>query len=110
MLLDLVAATSVGTHNLLKKYAPSNRLLFDLLQRSDHRWSLRVSLYSMPYFFGALIIRLTIEAGGPGWFHALFLLLLWNGMKFVHYWPLDLAHRLITRARQAMHSTAPKRR
>lgn len=110
MLLNLAAATSIGTHNLLKKYAPSNRLLFDLLQRTDRYWSLRVSLYSLPYFFGAWIVRLAIEAGGPGWFHLLFLLLFWNGMKFISYWPLDLVRRLIVRARRVMRKVAPEHR
>ena len=110
MLLDLVAATTVGTHNLLKKYAPSNRLLSELLHRTDRHWSLRVSLYSMPYFFGALVVQVALQAGGPGWFHLLFLLLLWNGMKFIHYWPLDLAHRLIARVRQGIRRSAPESR
>lgn len=48
--------------------------------------------------------------GGPGWFHLLFLLLLWNGMEFIHYWPLDLAHRLIAHVRQAIRRSAPENR
>ncbi|QIM18674.1 hypothetical protein G7066_08725 [Leucobacter coleopterorum] len=106
MLLNIVAALSIGTFNLLKKYAPSNRLLRDLCQRADRFWSLRVSLYALPYLFGAWLIRIVIETGGPEWAHILFAILFWNTMKFLPYWPVDMVRRLVARIRRAGGKTA----
>ncbi len=102
MLLNLVARVTIGTYNLLQKYAPSNRLLRTLRQRSDRYWALRISLYAIPYLLGACLVRLTIEAGGPGWLHIFFAILMWNTLKFLPYWPVHTVKALIARARHSL--------
>lgn len=101
MLLHLVVKFSIAGYGFLQKYAPSNRLLRILRQRTDPYWALRISLYALPYFFGACLVRLSIEAGGPGWLHIFFWILMWNTLKFLPYWPVFTVKSLIARLRQA---------
>lgn len=96
-MLRLIWTLSIHTHDFLRRYMPTNRLLDAIRTRRGLKWGVPAMLLAIPYLLAAAIFRDLIESGGPGWLNLLVLLCIWNSMKLAIIGPVSLI--LLARAR-----------
>lgn len=78
-----------GIHALLH-HAPTNALLRRLRTRRCLKWCVPAMLLGIAYMWAAAVCTTIIDRGGPDWLHALVLLFIWNGLKFLINGPFGL--------------------
>lgn len=84
----------------MRRYMPTN-ILHDLIRsRRGLKWGLPAMLLTLPYLYLASLFNLLAADDGPGWFHLLVLLSLWNAVKFVIIGPVSVVLLLRVRAHE----------
>lgn len=81
---------SVRTHQLLKRYAPTSRLIAWLKTRQGLRWGVPFMLLGIAYYFAVRACIGIIDAGGPKALYMLVLLFGYNSIKFILFGPYSL--------------------
>ena len=81
---------SVHTRIFLRRYMPTNILLDKIRTRRGLKWGVPAMLLGVAYIFVAAICTTLIDQGWSKWLYLLFLLLLWNGLKFLIMGPWSL--------------------
>lgn len=74
----------------LLHHAPTNALLRRLRTRRGLKWSVPAMVIGVGYLWAAATCTAVIERGGPGWLHAVVLLFVLNGLKFLINGPIGL--------------------
>lgn len=95
----LIWAASIHTRDFLHRYMPTNIVLGKLRTRRGLKWGVPAMLLALPYLAVANILTILIDNGGPGWFHLLVLMCIWNALKFLVIGPVSVV--LLVRARTA---------
>ena len=98
-MLRLIWIASIHTRGFLHQYMPTNIVLDRLRTRHGLKWGVPAMLLAIPYLAVANIMTILIDNGGPGWFHLLVLLCIWNAFKFLVMGPVSVV--LLVRARTA---------
>lgn len=91
---------SVHTRYFLRRYMPTNILLDLIRSRRGLKWGLPAMLLAVPYLYLASMFNLFEAGDGPGWFHLLVLLSLWNAVKFIIMGPVSVVLLLRVRAHE----------
>ncbi|WP_074045373.1 sulfate permease [Dermacoccus nishinomiyaensis] len=99
MLRSSVALSARGYGVL--RYAPTNLLLNAIRTRRGLKWGVPAMLLAVPYLCAAAICTTIINDGGPGWFHLLVLLFIWNALKMLWIGPVSLVY--LVRCRRQEH-------
>ena len=99
MLITNLWNLSIHTRNFLRRAMPTNILLDKLRTRRGLKWGIPAMLLGAGYIFAAATCTALIERGWSEWLHLLFLLLLWNGFKFLLFGPWCVV--LLARVRAA---------
>lgn len=89
-MLNLIWVIGLNANALLQRYAPTNRILSWLRRRENLRYGVPAMLLAAPYLVAGWLIITVVEAGAPEWLRLIFLLLLWNAMKFIVFGPISL--------------------
>lgn len=97
-MLGLAFHLSSGIRALLY-HAPTNALLRRLRTRAGLKWSIPAMTIGVVYLLVAATATTIIDRGGAGWLHAVVLLAIWNGLKFLINGPIGLI--VLVRARLA---------
>ncbi|GAA1203455.1 hypothetical protein GCM10009585_21870 [Brevibacterium paucivorans] len=95
----LIWTASIHTRGFLHGYMPANIVLDRLRTRRGLKWGVPAMLLAIPYLMVANNLTIFIDRGGPGWFHLLVLLCIWNALKFLVMGPVSVV--LLVRARTA---------
>ena len=99
LMFRLVWIASLHTRDFLYRYMPTIIVLDKLRTRRGLKWGAPAMLLAMPYLAVANILTILIDNGGPGWFHLLVLMCIWNALKFMVMGPVSVV--LLVRARTA---------
>lgn len=99
LMFRLIWIASIHTRDFLHRYMPTNIVLGKLRTRRGLKWGVPAMLLAIPYLAVANIMTILIDRGGPGWFHLLVLLCIWNALKFLVMGPVSVV--LLVRARTA---------
>ncbi|WP_449276659.1 hypothetical protein [Leucobacter sp. GX24907] len=97
MLLNRLWNTSVHTRIFLRRWMPTNILLDNLRTRRGLKWGIPAMLLGVVYLLIAVTCIGLIEQGWSKWLYLAFFWALWNGLKFLLFWPWSLV--LLARAR-----------
>lgn len=81
---------SVRTHRLLKRYAPTSRLITWLQTREGLRWGVPCMFLGVAYYYAVRACISIIDAGGPKALYLLVLLFGYNCAKFILFGPYSL--------------------
>ncbi|MCO6667576.1 sulfate permease [Cutibacterium avidum] len=95
----LIWAASIHTRGFLHWCMPANIVLNKARTRRGLKWGVPAMLLAIPYLVDANNLTILIDRGGPGWFHLLVLLFIWNALKFLVMGPVSVV--LLVRARTA---------
>ncbi len=99
-MLHLIWTLSVHTHDFLRRYMPTNRLLDAIRTRRGLKWGVPAMLLAIPYLIAAVILRDRTESGGPGWLNLIVLLCIWNSMKLTIMGSVSVVLLLRVKARK----------
>jgi hypothetical protein len=88
---------SVRTRRFLRRRMPTNILLDKIRTREGLKWGVPAMLLGVVYLFAAAMCITLIDRGWHPALYLLFLLLLWNALKFLWIGPVSLY--LLVRAR-----------
>ena len=97
MLLNRLWNASIHTRLFLRRWMPTNILLDKLRTRRGLKWGVPAMLLGLTYVFAAAACVTLIEHGWSEWLYLAFILLLWNGFKFLLFGPWSLV--LLARVR-----------
>ena len=103
MLIANLWNLSIRTRLLLRRIMPTNFLLDKLRTRRGLKWGVPAMLLGAAYIFTAAMCITLIEHGWSQWLYFAFVLLLWNGLKFIIFGPWSLL--LLARARLTEYRT-----
>lgn len=106
MLLNRLWKASIHTRIFLRKWMLTNVLLDKMRTRSGLKWGVPAMLLGVVYLLIAVTCTGLIEQGWSEWLYLLFLLLLWNGLKFLWIGPVSLALLARARLREARQARA----
>lgn len=99
MLLTRLWNASVCTRAVLRRRMPTNILLDKIRTRRGLKWGIPAMLLGAVYMFAAVYCTIRILHGWSQWLYLPFLILVWNGMKFILVGPFSLV--LLVRVRIA---------
>lgn len=99
MLRTLLVA-SIQTRGILRAWLPSNILLDLIRTRGGLKWGVPAMLIAGPYLALAQWATTTIDHGGPGLLHLVFLICVWSAFKFLIMGPISLLKLILVRARE----------
>lgn len=88
---------SIRTRIFLRRRMPTNILLDKIRTREGLKWGVPAMLLGVVYLFAAAMCITLIDRGWHPALYLLFLLLVWNGLKFLWIGPVSLY--LLARAR-----------
>lgn len=100
-MLTLIWHLSSFANDLLQRYAPTNRLIWFLRRRENLRYGVPAMLLSIPYLLIARGALALIEMGAPEWLYLVFILCIWNAIKFLVWGPISLTVLGKARLREA---------
>jgi len=95
-MIALMWNVSVAIRRYLRMYMPTSIAIDLLRSRSGLKWAVPAALAAVPaYLFAAAMASYAVDRGGPGWLHAVVILLLWNAMKLavMAVWSMPLLVR-----------------
>lgn len=100
MLLNRLWKASIHTRIFLRKWMLTNVLLDKMRTRSGLKWGVPAMLLGVVYLLIAVTCTGLIEQGWSKWLYLMFLLSLWNALKFLLFGPWSLALLVRARARE----------
>ena len=100
-MLTLIWHLSSFANDLLQRYAPTNRLIWFLHRRENLRYGVPAMLLSIPYLLIARGALALIEVSAPEWLYLVFILCIWNAIKFLVWGPISLTVLGKARLREA---------
>ncbi|MGO1531815.1 MAG: hypothetical protein ACTHZ5_13385 [Micrococcaceae bacterium] len=100
MLLNRLWNASIHTRIFMRRWMPTNILLDTLRTRRGLKWGIPAMFLGVVYLMIAATCTGLIEQGWSKWLYPLFLLLLWNGLKFLWIGPVSLALLASARLRE----------
>ncbi|MBC9943185.1 sulfate permease [Leucobacter sp. cx-328] len=100
-MLALIWHLSSFANDLLQRYAPTNRLIWFLRRRENLRYGVLAMLFSVPYLLIARGALALIGVGAPEWLYLVFILCIWNAIKFLVWGPISLLFLTKARFREA---------
>lgn len=109
-MLTLIWHLSSFANDLLQRYAPTNRLIWFLRRRENFRYGVPAMLLSIPYLLIARGALALIEVGAPEWLYLVFILCIWNAIKFLVWGPVSLLYLAKARFREAKRVSASRTR
>ncbi|MDO5676168.1 MAG: sulfate permease [Propionibacteriaceae bacterium] len=92
---------SVCTRSFLRRRMPTNVLLDKIRNRRGLKWGIPAMFLGGAYIFLAAVCITLIDQGWNKALYLLFLLLLWNGLKFLWIGPVRLVLLVRVRAQEA---------
>lgn len=99
-MLRTILVTSIRTRGILRAWLPSNILLDLIRTRAGLKWGVPAMLIAAPYLAIAQWCTTTIEHGGPGLLHLVFLVCVWSAFKFLIMGPISLVMLIVVRAKE----------
>ncbi len=102
-MLRIILVASIRTRGILRAWLPSNILLDLIRTREGLKWGVSAMLIAGPYLALAQWAT-TIDHGGPGFLHLVFLVCVWSAFKFLIMGPISLVTLFIVRAKERAHS------
>ena len=105
-MLRLIWIVSIHIRHFMRRYMPTNILLNAIRTRRGLKWGVPAMLLGAAYIFTAAMCITLIEHGWSQWLYLAFVLLLWNGLKFILMGPISLTLWVRVRIQEA----AAKRR
>lgn len=99
-MLRTILVTSIRTRGILRAWLPSNILLDLIRTRGGLKWGVPAMLIAGLYFSIAYWCTITIDNGGPGWLHLVFLVCVWSAFKFIIMGPISLIMLISVRTRE----------
>jgi len=100
-MLTIIWHLSSFANDLLQRYAPTNRLIWFLHRRENLRYGVPAMLLSIPYLLIARGALALIEVSAPEWLYLVFILCIWNAIKFLVWGPISLTVLGKARLREA---------
>lgn len=97
MLLNRLWNASIHTRIFLRRWMPTNTFLDRLRTRRGLRWGIPAMFLGVVYLFVAAVSTTLIERGWSLCLYLVFLLALWNALKFLLFGPWSVV--LLIRAR-----------
>lgn len=97
MFLNRLWNASVHTRVFLRRWMPTNILLDVLRTRRGLKWGIPAMFLGVIYVLIAVTCTGLIEHGWSTWLYLVFLLALWNALKFLLFGPWSLV--LLARSR-----------
>lgn len=101
MLLNRLWNASIHTRIFLRKWMPTNILLDKLRTRRGLKWGIPAMLLGVVYLFVAAVSTTLIDRGWSPWLYLVFLLALWNALKFLLFGPWSVVLLIRTRSYEA---------
>ena len=98
-MIRLLWALSAQARYYLRRYMPTNIALDAIRTRRGLKWGIPAMLLGAVYMFAAVYCTILILHGWSQWLYLPFLILVWNGMKFILVGPFSLV--LLVRVRIA---------
>nr|WP_082406516.1 sulfate permease [Microbacterium sp. No. 7] len=92
---------SIRTRSFLRRRMPTNILLDKIRTREGLKWGVPAMLLGGVYLFAAAMCITLIDRGWHPALYLLFLLLVWNGLKFLLIGPVSVIMLIRLRAHQA---------
>lgn len=99
LMFRLIWTASVYTRYFLRRYMPTNILLYVIRTRRGLKWGIPAMLLAIPYLYVASLLTVMVGDGAPAWLRLLVVLCIWNAMKFAFMGPVSVL--LLVRARAA---------
>ncbi len=90
-------AISPIVRDFLQCWMPTNRLLAAIRTPRGLKWGVPAMGIGLLYFLVAATLTIVIRDGGPKWLHALVLLFMWDGFKFLWIGPVSVVLRITAR-------------
>lgn len=81
---------SIYVRSFMQHCMPTNILIAVIRRRRGLKWGMPAMLLAVPYALAAVWCSDLIDHGGPGWFHLVILICLWNSMKFILMGPVSV--------------------
>ena len=108
-MIRLIWTVSVHTRYFLRRYMPTNILLYAIrTRRRGLKWGIPAMLLAVPYILIANACVQLIDDGAPGWLHLAVLWAIWNMLKMLWIGPVSAV--LLIRARVRESITARRER
>ena len=101
MLLTRLWNASIRTRTVLRRWMPTNILLDRIRTRRGLKWGIPAMLLGVVYIFAAACCTTLVGHGWSQWLYLPFLILLWNGMKFLFVGPVSVVLLVRARIREA---------
>lgn len=90
LMLRLIWIVSIHPRDFLHRYMPTNIVLDRLRTQRELKWGVPAMLPAILYLTVANILTILIDRDGPGWFHLLVLLYIWNAFKSLIMTPVSM--------------------
>jgi len=101
LLIRLVFRATAAVYYWAQLWLPSNRLLRAIRSRRGLKWGLPAMVIGVACFYTAAMVTVVIRDGGPTWLHAVVVVLVIDGFKFVWIGPVSLVLLVKARWREA---------
>ncbi|OLT41334.1 sulfate permease [Saccharomonospora sp. CUA-673] len=97
----LIWITSIHLAGFFRCWMPTNILLDRIRTRRGLKWGVPAMLIAIPYLYGASVLVVIINDGGPGGLNVLVLVSIWSAFKILAIGPVSLV--MLAKARWQEH-------
>lgn len=87
----IIWVISIHLRNFMRRYMPTNILLYAIRTRRGLKWGVPAMLLAIPYLFAATTCTALIDGGAPRWLYVVALVCIWNALKFFVIGPVSVA-------------------
>lgn len=109
MLLNRLWNASIHTRIFLRRWMPTNILLDKLRTRRGLKWGVPAMLLGVVYLSVAEVSTTLIDRGWSPWLYLVFLMALWNALKFLLFGPWSVVLLIRARSHEARYRKRARR-
>jgi hypothetical protein len=101
-MIRVLWAASTSVRYFLRRYMPSNIVLDAIRTRRGLKWGVPAMVLAIPYLVAANVCMQLIDNGGPGWWHLVVLVFLWDMFKMLWIGPISVVLLVRVRVQEAV--------
>lgn len=79
----LIWIISIYVRSFMRRFMPTNIAITTLHTRNGLKWAAPAMLLAIPYLYAANFVSALIDDGAPKWLYLVFLVCVWNALKFI---------------------------